>query len=109
MNQAHGALMLRATGKAGSVVAAKRAALGRCARSASRSSAAAFDWDDRETWEPALSGADAVFFLPTETLNLADRGSFVAPDVQSDRGPRPKRRPGGRSNSAAIGLRAYMR
>ena len=70
-------LVLGASGKAGSLVADKVEAAGHSARRASRSSAVPFDWDDRSTWAPALTGIDAVFFLPTETLGLDDRAAFV--------------------------------
>lgn len=71
-------LVLGASGKAGSLVAEKVEAAGHAALRASRSSAVPFDWDDRSTWAPALTGVDAVFFLPTETLGLDDRAAFVA-------------------------------
>ena len=71
-------LVLGASGKAGALVAAKLEEAGHTVRRASRSSDVPFDWEKRSTWDPALSGADAVFFLPTETLGLEDRAAFVA-------------------------------
>ncbi|MFE9235241.1 NAD(P)H-binding protein [Cellulosimicrobium funkei] len=77
-------LVLGASGKAGALVAGKLEAQGHLVRRASRSSAVPFDWDDRATWRRAITGTDAVFFLPTETLSLEDRAAFVA--VAEDEG-----------------------
>ncbi|MFD2840484.1 SDR family oxidoreductase [Populibacterium corticicola] len=73
-----------ASGKVGSLVANKLEAEGHLVRRASRSSSVPFDWNDRTTWPQVISGVDAVFFLPTETLNLEDRSAFVA--VAKDEG-----------------------
>jgi uncharacterized protein YbjT (DUF2867 family) len=70
-------LVLGASGKTGRLVAERLTALGHSVRAASRSSAIRFDWDDTSTWTPALAGVDAVFFVPTETLGLAERTAFV--------------------------------
>jgi uncharacterized protein YbjT (DUF2867 family) len=70
-------LVLGASGKTGRLVAERLTALGHTVRAASRTSAVRFDWADPSTWTPALTGAAAVFFLPTETLGLAERAAFV--------------------------------
>ncbi|MGK5732194.1 NAD(P)H-binding protein [Streptomyces sp. URMC 124] len=70
-------LVLGATGKTGSRLVPRLQALGHTVRSASRSSATRFDWTDRSTWDPALSGAEAVYFVPTETLGLPERAELV--------------------------------
>ncbi|MBO0651319.1 NAD(P)H-binding protein [Streptomyces triculaminicus] len=70
-------LVLGATGKTGSRVVPRLQALGHTVRSASRSGTTRFDWTDRSTWDPALSGAEAVYLVPTETLGLSERSAFV--------------------------------
>lgn len=59
-------LVIGATGKVGSRIVARLAADGIPVRSASRRSNPAFDWEDRTTWAPALSGAEVAFvaFVP---------------------------------------------
>jgi uncharacterized protein YbjT (DUF2867 family) len=54
-------LVLGATGKTGSRVAARLTALGVNVRAGSRSATPAFDWEDPDTWGPALDGVDAVY------------------------------------------------
>jgi uncharacterized protein YbjT (DUF2867 family) len=54
-------LVLGATGKTGRRVLERLEARGVPTRSGSRSADPPFDWDDRETWEPALEGVDAVY------------------------------------------------
>jgi uncharacterized protein YbjT (DUF2867 family) len=54
-------LVLAGTGKTGSRVAQRLEARGVPTRIGSRSSAPPFDWDDRDTWAPALAGVSAVY------------------------------------------------
>ena len=54
-------LVIGATGKTGSRVAASLEAKGHAVRRGSRSSATPFDWEAPETWAPALSGARAAY------------------------------------------------
>ncbi|WP_416896383.1 MAG: NAD(P)H-binding protein [Minwuia sp.] len=54
-------LVIGATGKTGSRVAAKLEARGLPVRRGSRSSATPFDWEAPETWAPALTGARAAY------------------------------------------------
>ncbi|WP_405133322.1 NAD(P)H-binding protein [Nocardia sp. NBC_01388] len=60
-NSENTVLVLGATGKTGSRVAARLTALGVPVRSGSRTAAIPFDWTDRATWGPALAGIDAVY------------------------------------------------
>jgi uncharacterized protein YbjT (DUF2867 family) len=54
-------LVLGATGKTGRRVAERLAARGVPTRAGSRSGQPPFDWQDRDTWAPALSGVAAVY------------------------------------------------
>lgn len=54
-------LVLGGTGKTGRRVAARLQAAGRPVRVGSRSGRPPFDWEDRATWEPALTGAAAAY------------------------------------------------
>ncbi|MBL1074930.1 NAD(P)H-binding protein [Nocardia sp. 2] len=54
-------LVLGATGKTGSRVAARLSGLGLPVRPGSRSAAVPFDWTDRGTWSAALDGIGAVY------------------------------------------------
>ncbi len=54
-------LVLGATGKTGRRVLERLQARGVATRSGSRSADIPFDWEARETWEPALEGVDAVY------------------------------------------------
>jgi len=54
-------LVIGATGKSGSRVAAKLEARGHPVRRGSRTSATPFDWEAPETWAPALTGARAAY------------------------------------------------
>jgi uncharacterized protein YbjT (DUF2867 family) len=60
-NRARTTLVIGASGKTGRRVAGRLDAAGRPVRAASRSGATRFDWEDRETWAPALAGVDAVY------------------------------------------------
>lgn len=54
-------LVIGATGKTGSRVANKLEALGQYVRRGSRKSAIPFDWENPETWAPALTGVQAAY------------------------------------------------
>lgn len=54
-------LVLGATGKTGSRVAALLTARGEPVRTGSRTADPPFDWNDRGTWEPVLDGVSAVY------------------------------------------------
>ncbi len=54
-------LVIGATGKTGSRVAAKLEAKGLPVRRGSRNSETAFDWDNAATWAPALDGVDKAY------------------------------------------------
>ena len=54
-------LVLGGTGKTGRRVAERLDKLGVATRIGSRSAAAAFDWNDRATWTPALKGVSRVY------------------------------------------------
>ncbi len=54
-------LVIGATGKTGSRVAAKLEALGHTVRRGSRNSATPFDWEAPETWPAALAGVRAAY------------------------------------------------
>jgi uncharacterized protein YbjT (DUF2867 family) len=54
-------LVIGATGKTGSRVAAKLEAKGHAVRRGSRNSATPFDWEAPETWAPVLMGARAAY------------------------------------------------
>lgn len=54
-------LVIGATGKTGSRVAAKLEAKGLPVRRGSRNSETAFDWDNTATWAPALDGVDKAY------------------------------------------------
>lgn len=54
-------LVIGATGKTGLRVASKLEALGQTVRRGSRSSATPFDWENPDTWAPALQGVRAAY------------------------------------------------
>ncbi|MET9346182.1 NmrA family NAD(P)-binding protein [Streptomyces termitum] len=54
-------LVTGATGKTGRRVAERLAARGTAVRAGSRSGPVRFDWEDPESWAPALAGADAAY------------------------------------------------
>src|SRR5260370_16809705 len=59
------ALVLGATGKTGSRVAADLVNRGLPVRTAARSGAdIAFDWSDRDSYAPALKGVERVYLIP---------------------------------------------
>lgn len=61
-------LVIGSTGKTGKRVAAKLTNLGHDVRHGSRSSTTPFDWDDRQTWAPALAGATAAYIAYSPDL-----------------------------------------
>lgn len=64
-------LVLGATGKSGRRLVTQLAARGTAVRAASRQPGAGrtlFDWSRRETYAPALAGADAVYLVPPELV-----------------------------------------
>ena len=70
-------LVLGATGKTGSRVASRLLSRGLPVRTAARSGADAhFDWDDPETYAPALPGVNRVYLLgPVMRTHFADQVS----------------------------------
>lgn len=75
-------LVLGATGKTGSRVAARLTARGVSVRPGSRTAAVPFDWTDRGTWAAALAGIDAVYLAYQPDLAVpgapADIRAFTA-------------------------------
>ena len=60
-HHAHDILVFGATGKTGRRVVERLQARGVPTRAGSRSAQPPFDWQDRDTWAPALDGAAAVY------------------------------------------------
>ncbi|MBS3848381.1 NAD(P)H-binding protein [Devosia sp. BSSL-BM10] len=75
-------LVIGATGKIGSRVAARLTQAGYPVRPASRRSTPAFDWDDRTTWAATLAGAETAFvsYVP----DLAEDGAPQAIQAFTD-------------------------
>jgi uncharacterized protein YbjT (DUF2867 family) len=71
-------LVIAATGKTGRRVADRLEALGRPVRRGSRSAAVPFDWDDRETWGPALEGVGAAYVVYTPDLAVPAAPAAIA-------------------------------
>ncbi len=65
-------LVLTASGKTGRRVAERLEAKGVAIRRGSRSGEIPFDWNDRTTWEPALSGVQAAYVVYTPDLAVPD-------------------------------------
>ncbi|GAB11683.1 hypothetical protein GOARA_082_00720 [Gordonia araii NBRC 100433] len=63
--------VLGATGKTGRRIAERLEGKGVAVRRASRSSEAAFDWDDRDTWAPAVAGSTALYISYQPDLIVA--------------------------------------
>lgn len=59
-------LVLGATGKTGRRIVPRLRAAGHTVRAASRSGETRFDWTDRATWAPALSGVRALYLVAPE-------------------------------------------
>ncbi|MEU4572240.1 NAD(P)H-binding protein [Nonomuraea sp. NPDC023979] len=69
-------LVTGGTGKTGRRIADKLTALGHTVRVGSRSGTPPFDWTDRDTWAPALAGADAAY--------LAYQPDLIVPGALDD-------------------------
>lgn len=66
-------LVLAATGKTGRRLVPRLRLAGATVRAASRSGAVRFDWTEPATWEPALTGASAVYLVaPDDPSPIAD-------------------------------------
>ncbi len=78
-------LVLGATGKTGSRVANKLLSRGLPVRTAARSGADAhFDWDDPETYAPALHGVERVYLLgPVMRTDFADQVSVFLDQAET--------------------------
>ncbi|MEU7949381.1 NAD(P)H-binding protein [Micromonospora taraxaci] len=74
-------LVMAGTGKTGRRLVPTLRVAGQHARAASRSGEVRFDWSRRDTWEPALAGASAVYLLAPEDPTLAT--DFVTRAVDS--------------------------
>ncbi|MFD2470642.1 NAD(P)H-binding protein [Amycolatopsis silviterrae] len=70
-------LVMGATGKAGRHVVAQLRELGHPVRPVSRSSPIRFDWADRSTWQPALTGVDTVYLNVWGVVGTADPAEFT--------------------------------
>jgi uncharacterized protein YbjT (DUF2867 family) len=69
-------LVIGSTGKTGKRVADQLERRGLCVRHGSRSSDTPFDWENRQTWAPAMAGVDKVYL--TYYPDLAVPGSVDA-------------------------------
>ncbi|MFD5536833.1 NAD(P)H-binding protein [Streptomyces sp. NPDC127079] len=78
-------LVLGATGKTGSRVAADLISRGVSVRRAARSSAdVAFDWSDRDAYAPALKGVDRVYLVaPVDRLDFAEDVSVFLDEAEA--------------------------
>src|SRR5919106_1172943 len=70
-------LVLGATGKTGSRVAQRLSALSYPVRAGSRSGRPSFDWSDRNSWGPALSGVGAVYLCYQPDLGIPGAAEVV--------------------------------
>lgn len=70
-------LVVGGTGTTGRRVAERLAALGRPVRIGTRSSTPRFDWDDAETWAPALAGVGAVYLTYAPDLGLPEAAGRI--------------------------------
>jgi uncharacterized protein YbjT (DUF2867 family) len=74
-------LVVGGTGTTGRRVAARLTALGRPVRIGTRSSSPRFDWDDADTWAPALDGVGAAYLTYAPDLGMPEAagriGSFA--------------------------------
>ena len=76
LSGSHPTLVIGSSGKTGSRVAARLTARGIPVRHGSRLSEPPFDWQNPQTWEPALRGTRAVYL--TYAPDLAVPGAVVA-------------------------------
>lgn len=65
-------LVVGGTGTTGRRVAARLTALGRPVRIGTRSSSPRFDWDDADTWAPALDGVGAAYLTYAPDLGMPE-------------------------------------
>jgi uncharacterized protein YbjT (DUF2867 family) len=71
-------LILGGTGKTGRRVADRLKARQLPVRIASRSAAQRFDWDDRNTWAPALEGVESMYIAYPPDLCAPTSGAHIA-------------------------------
>jgi len=64
-------LVLGSTGKTGRRVASRLQQRGHEVRAASRKGPTRFDWNDENTWEPALEGAGAAYLVDSQLSDAA--------------------------------------
>ena len=81
-------LVIGANGKTGRRVTERLIAAGMPVRPASRSAETRFDWEEPETWGPALTGVSAVYitFHPTWRSPAPPRPSAPSPILRSHAG-----------------------
>ena len=70
-------LVVGGTGTTGRRVAARLAALGLPVRIGTRSSRPRFDWDDADTWAPALEGVGAAYLTYAPDLGLPEAAGRI--------------------------------
>lgn len=70
-------LVMGATGKAGRHVVVRLRELGCPVRPVSRSSPLRFDWADRATWQPVLTGVDTVYLNVWGVVGAANPAEFT--------------------------------
>ena len=71
-------LITGGTGKTGSRVAHRLTAMGRAARLGSRSGDVRFDWEDADTWAPALAGCTSAYVTFAPDLAFPGAADTVA-------------------------------
>jgi uncharacterized protein YbjT (DUF2867 family) len=77
-NNAQTTLVVGGTGTTGRRVAARLTALGRPVRIGTRSSSPRFDWDDPDTWAPALDGVGAAYLTYAPDLGMPEAAGRIA-------------------------------
>jgi uncharacterized protein YbjT (DUF2867 family) len=70
-------LVVGGTGTTGRRVAARFTALGRPVRIGTRSSSPRFDWDDADTWAPALDGVGAAYLTYAPDLGMPEAAGRI--------------------------------
>jgi uncharacterized protein YbjT (DUF2867 family) len=70
-------LVVGGTGTTGRRVAARLTALGRPVRIGTRSSSPRFDWDDADTWAPALDGVSAAYLTYSPDLGMPEAAGRI--------------------------------